>query len=105
VSEIFALERLQALHLLLELLDLLFQPRGLGRAGRRRLLPVGAVQLVQVAHNAFLNLICAIRRSILARVKFLSRLLTALNLLPSIAMLASAKRPIVRQSATKRTHT
>jgi Protein of unknown function (DUF3175) len=30
--------------------------------------------------------------------RFLSRLLTALNLLPSIATLASAKRPIVRQS-------
>src|SRR6201997_4439385 len=35
------------------------------------------------------------RRSILARVKFLSRLLTALNLLPSIATLACVSRPTV----------
>jgi len=33
------------------------------------------------------------RRSILARVKFLSRLFTALNLLPSIATLASVNTP------------
>ena len=45
------------------------------------------------------------RRSILARVKFLSRLLTALNLLPSIATLASSNRPIVRHSTTNRAHT
>ena len=37
--------------------------------------------------------------------KFLSRLFTALNLLPSIATLAFASRPIVRHSATKRAHT
>src|SRR6266496_3466779 len=41
------------------------------------------------------------RRSIFARVKFLSRLFTALNLLPSIATLASMNRPMVRQSAIK----
>src|ERR1700736_1510542 len=45
------------------------------------------------------------RRSILARVKFLSRLLTALNLLPSIATLPCVSKPIVRHSATKRAHT
>src|SRR3954462_12675698 len=44
------------------------------------------------------------RRSILARVKFLSRLFTALNLLPSIATQASVSRPIVRHSAMKRPH-
>jgi hypothetical protein len=43
--------------------------------------------------------ICAKRRSIFARVKFLSRLLTALNLLSSIATLAVANRPIARQCA------
>jgi hypothetical protein len=42
------------------------------------------------------------RRSILARVKFLSRLFTALNLLPSIATLASVNSPMARQRATKR---
>ena len=47
--------------------------------------------------------ICAIRRSILARVKFLSRLFTALNLLPSIAWrsvrqeMRSARRPAGRR--------
>ena len=45
------------------------------------------------------------RRSILARVKFLSRLLTALNLLPSIATLACVNRPIARHNATKRAQT
>jgi hypothetical protein len=38
-------------------------------------------------------------------VKFLSRLFTALNLLPSMATLAVASRPISRQSSTKRAHT
>src|SRR5205807_1366238 len=41
----------------------------------------------------------------LARVKFLSRLFTALNLLPSIATLASVNSPILRQSATNRAQT
>ena len=45
------------------------------------------------------------RRSILARVKFLSRLFTALNLLPSIATLACVSRPIMRHSATNRAQT
>ena len=45
------------------------------------------------------------RRSIFARVKFLSRLFTALNLLPSIATLGCVSRPIVRHSATKRAQT
>src|SRR5262249_45225015 len=45
-------------------------------------------------------LVEALLHGILARVKFLSRLFTALNLLPSIATLASVNRPMVRQSAT-----
>src|ERR1700716_1207978 len=45
------------------------------------------------------------RRSIFARVKFLSRLLTALNLLPSMATLAFVRRPISRQTATNCAHT
>ena len=36
---------------------------------------------------------------------FLSRLFTALNLLPSMATLAVVRRPISRQSSTKRAHT
>ena len=45
------------------------------------------------------------RRSTFARVKFLSRLFTALNLLPSTATLAFASRPNSRQSSTKCAHT
>src|SRR6266566_3062578 len=45
------------------------------------------------------------RRSIFALVKFLSRLFTALNLLPSIATLTSANKPTVRQSMMNRAHT
>ena len=45
------------------------------------------------------------RRSILARVKFLSRLFTALNLLPSIATLACVSRPIASSGGTDRKHT
>ena len=45
------------------------------------------------------------RRCIFARVKFLSRVLTALNLAPSIATLASANRSSWRHSVTKRAQT
>jgi transcriptional regulator with GAF, ATPase, and Fis domain len=45
------------------------------------------------------------RRSIFARVKFLSRLFTALNLLPSIATLTSANKSRARQSMMNRAHT
>jgi hypothetical protein len=55
-----------------------------------RLLPVGGVELLQIARDALL--ICAMRRSILALVKFLSRLFSALNLPPSIAIPAIALR-------------
>jgi hypothetical protein len=56
-------------------------------------------------YRATLSSSCARRRSTLARVKFLSRLLTALNLLPSMATLAVVRSPIARQSSTKRAHT
>ena len=45
------------------------------------------------------------RRSTLPRVKFLSRLLTALNLLPPMATLAVASKPILRHTSTKRAPT
>src|SRR3981081_3377444 len=47
-----------------------------------------------------LSSICSRRRFILASVKFLSRLFTALNLLPSIATLASPRRSRRRHSRT-----
>src|SRR5262249_43633153 len=46
--------------------------------------------------------ICSIRRWILLGVKFLSRLLTALNLLPSIATIASENRSSWRHSSTNK---
>ncbi len=45
------------------------------------------------------------RRSTLPRVKFLSRLLTALDLLPPMATLAVASKPILRHTSTKRAPT
>jgi hypothetical protein len=86
-SEHLYLENLEKLHLLLQLRDLLCQTARLGLECLGRLLPVGAVELLQIARDA-LSSICAMRRSILARVKFLWRLLTVLNLLPSMATLA-----------------
>src|SRR5438552_10582721 len=52
-----------------------------------------------------LSSICAIRRCILAAVKFLSRLFTALNLLPSMATIASVKRSSLRHSTMNWRHT
>jgi hypothetical protein len=63
----------------------------LGRA------PVGSVDLLQIARDALLDLCHAPLH--LARVKFLSRWFTALNLLPSIATLACVSSPIVRHNA------
>src|SRR5262249_5443774 len=48
---------------------------------------------------------CVRRFSTFARVKSLSRLLTALNLLPSIATLAFANKPMRRHKATNCAHT
>ncbi len=47
---------------------------------------------------------CSIRFFSLVAVKFLSRVLTALNLLPSTAASAWVKSPIWRHSATKCAH-
>ena len=47
---------------------------------------------------------CSIRRLIVARVKFLSRVFTALNLLPSIAATAWANSSSWRHSATNWRH-
>jgi FAD binding domain len=50
------LECMEALHLLLQLRDLLLQAGGLGRARQRLLLPIDAVELVQIAGDALLDL-------------------------------------------------
>ena len=81
-SEHLLLENLKKLHLLLQLCNLLSQAAHLGLEGFGLFLPISGVELLQI--RATLSSICAMRRSILARVKFLSRLLTALNLLPSM---------------------
>ena len=74
----------ESLHLLLDAGDLLLQVRRLGlgqhsRSGRGR-----PVELRQVARDAVLELLHP-RLQLALGVKFLSRLLTALNLLPSMA--------------------
>ncbi len=55
-GEHFYLENLKAPHLLLQLLDLLFEAPRLGFERRGRLLPVGGVELLQIACDAFLDL-------------------------------------------------
>ena len=50
------LKRLETPHLLLQLRDLLLQAGRLGRARLRRLLPIGAVHLMQIAGDALLDL-------------------------------------------------
>src|SRR5262249_38695285 len=89
-------------HLLLQLRQLLGKPCYLRSQRLRRLLSIGRVKLAQIARELSSN--WARRRSTFARVKFLSRLFTALNLLPSMATLAVARRPISRQSSMKRAH-
>jgi hypothetical protein len=49
-------ENLETLHLLLQLRDPLFQAARLGFERLRRLLPVGGVELLQIARNVLLNL-------------------------------------------------
>jgi len=68
---------------------------GISNQRLRRILSISGVQLAQIPR----------RRSIFAHVKFLSRLFTALNLLPSIATLAFESRPIRRHSSTNRAQT
>src|SRR2546430_12857902 len=101
-SERPQLECKEPLHLLFQLRDLLLQAGRLGRARQRRPLPMGAVELVQIAGDA-LNLTNPPGH--LGAHEFLSRLFTALNLLPSIATPASVNRPTVRQSAANRAQT
>lgn len=86
-------------HLLPELDQFLLQMRCLG-FGFHRLRPVSGVQCIQI--GSMLSSICFIRCSSLWGVKFLSRLLTALNLLPSMAMMARVNRLSWRHIATKR---
>jgi hypothetical protein len=59
----------------------------------RWLLTVGRVELD--GYRATLSSSCVRRRSTFPRVKFLSRVLTALNLLPSMATLAPLSKPIL----------
>ena len=80
------LEILKTPHLLFQLLDLLFEA---ARLGFERLGGSCRSALSSCCrYRATLSSICAMRRSILARVKFLSRLFTALNLRQSRRWLA-----------------
>src|SRR3954447_23980051 len=97
-SQHLLLHRREALHLAFELGELLLEVCRLGRKRLRRLLQIGRVELAQ--YRATLSSSCARRRSTFARVKLRSRLLTALNLLPSVATLALASSPMSRHSTT-----
>lgn len=76
----------------------------LGLRGKhvRGFLPVGGIKLAQIARDALLEL-CPASLYLGSR-EVLARLLTALNLLPSMATLACANSPISRQSSTKGAH-
>src|ERR1700757_3537447 len=99
---------LASLQLARELGKLLLEVRRLRGKRFRRLLQIGGVKLAQIPRHTLIDLRKAalhLRAGNFARVKFLSRLFTALNLLPSIATLAFVRRPICRQSATNWTQT
>jgi hypothetical protein len=71
--------------------------------GYRGWLPIRVIEFVQLALDALPELFHA--RLTLCAVKFLSRLLTALNLLPSMATIASENRSSLRLSSTNSRHT
>src|SRR5256885_4127245 len=85
----------QALNLLAQRRNLLVEPGDLGLRHRFPL-TIGAVELREIAGDALVNL----RQPPLHWVKFRSRVLTALNLLPSIATLASLNSSRRRHSTT-----
>jgi len=85
-------------HFFLQLCQLLGKPRHLRAQRLRRLLASVLVKLAQIARDALLQLSAP---SLHLRAKFLSLLFTALNLLPSMATVATVRRPISRQSSTK----
>ena len=106
------LDCFQVLHLTLELRELLLEPRRLEREHLGRLLPVGRVELAERPCHALLKL-CPAPLHLGARevpVTVVHGVQAELgvaktNLLPSIATLAFARRPISRQSSTKRAQT
>src|SRR6266567_2841547 len=86
----------QALYLLAQRRNLLVEPGDFGFRYRFPL-AIGAIKLGEVAGYALVNLR---QPPLLACVKFRSRVLTALNLLPSIATLASLNSSRRRHSTT-----
>src|SRR5262249_17904132 len=84
-------ENLEAMHLLLQLRDLLFQVARLGFKCLGRLLPVGGVELLQIARDTLLNLRHAPVH--LGAREVLVAIVDALNLLPSMATLACVTNP------------
>src|SRR5471030_2757588 len=92
-----AVQTVQALNLVAQRRNLLVEPGDLGFRYRFPL-TIGAVELREITGNALVNL----RQTacILAWVKFRSRVLTDLNLLPSIATLASLNSSRRRHSTT-----
>src|SRR3979409_1151986 len=93
----------QPFHFFFELRELFLKPRLSQQHRFRRLFSCGSLAVggVELAHvRATLSSICFWRRWILPCVKLLSRLFTALNLLPSMATLAFPSRPILRHNST-----
>ena len=80
----------EGLHLPLQALDLLLKADCLC-LDHIAVPPVGAIQGRQVARDAGPST-CSMRLATFATVKFLSRLLTALNLLPSIATIVRVQK-------------
>src|ERR1700756_6055902 len=90
-------------HFFLQFRQLLLEPCYLRGQRFCRLLPVRGVKLAQIAGDALLQLSTPPLHLRLCEV--LVPMFTALNLLPSMATLAVARRLISRQSSTKRAQT
>ena len=90
-------------HLLAQGLELVLQCLDRGPSSSSGMRAVGGVRAPQVALDAFLDLLLALLD--LGGVKLRSRLLTALNLLPSMATAACENSLSSRHSTTKRLHT
>src|SRR6516164_6446285 len=96
------LHYLQGAHLPAQAGNLLLQPARLG-LGDIALVAVGLIQRSQVTRDAAVDLVHP--PGDLGDRVILSRLFTALNLLPSIATTARVNRPSSRHNTTNRAHT
>ena len=94
---------LKTLHLLLQLDNLLLQAGRLGRARRRRFLPIGTVHLMQIARDALLDLLQPPLHLGVGEV--LVAIVDRLELAAIDRNARLVNKPIVRHSAMNREHT